>query len=215
MKRWQLYARGSPFALRMWLASDKRTDGALQGTCQESDDQRDPADDGRGLPVVEQRQTAEESDGGDDEDRGLQTLTAGLRQGSPSLCRSMEPQHASPPVDSPIHSGRGIDHSGHRRGGGKPCSFPGSSCADLPASTRNVVIGAYNDALTPVFLYMVPLILLAVVMLCFIKEKPLATTIEGDILPGTLEIDGMTNCHHRLQEDTEDGSAPDLRKVLV
>ena len=57
---------------------------------------------------------------------------------------------------------------------------------------RNVVIGAYNDALTPVFLYMVPLVLIAVVLLSFVKEKPLATTIERDILPETLEIDGMT-----------------------
>jgi hypothetical protein len=40
---------------------------------------------------------------------------------------------------------------------------------------------------------MVPLTLLAVVLLAFIKEKPLATTIERDILPETLEIDGMTN----------------------
>ena len=57
---------------------------------------------------------------------------------------------------------------------------------------RTTVIGAYNDALTPVFLYMVPLTLIAVVLLCFVKDKPLATTIERDILPETLEIDGMT-----------------------
>src|SRR5450631_1185179 len=63
---------------------------------------------------------------------------------------------------------------------------------NLPVAARDVVIGAYNDALTPVFLYMVPLVLIAVVLLCFVNEKPLATTIERDILPETLEIDGMT-----------------------
>jgi hypothetical protein len=62
----------------------------------------------------------------------------------------------------------------------------------FPRRYAVVVVGAYSDALTPVFLYMVPLVLIAVVMLCFVNEKPLATTIERDILPETLEIDGMT-----------------------
>ena len=57
---------------------------------------------------------------------------------------------------------------------------------------------------TPVFLYMVPLILIAVVLLCFVKEKPLATTIERDIIPETLEIDGMTNVRLKEPADTED-----------
>ena len=63
---------------------------------------------------------------------------------------------------------------------------------NLPVAARDVVIGAYSDALTPVFLYLVPLVLIAVVLLCFVDEKPLATTIERDILPETLEIDGLT-----------------------
>ena len=63
---------------------------------------------------------------------------------------------------------------------------------DLPASVRDIIIGGYNDALTPVFLYMVPLVVVAVVLLCFVKEVPLATTIERDILPESLEIDGGT-----------------------
>jgi hypothetical protein len=57
---------------------------------------------------------------------------------------------------------------------------------------RDIIIGAYNDALTPVFLYMVPLVIVAVILLAFVKEKPLATTIERDILPEPLEIDGAT-----------------------
>jgi EmrB/QacA subfamily drug resistance transporter len=63
---------------------------------------------------------------------------------------------------------------------------------ELPANVREIIIGGYNDALTPVFLYMVPLIIVAVVLLCFVKEVPLATTIERDILPETLDIDGAT-----------------------
>ena len=61
---------------------------------------------------------------------------------------------------------------------------------DLPAGIRDVIVGAYNDALTPVFLYMVPLVIVGLVLLLFVIEKPLATTIERDILPEILEIDG-------------------------
>jgi hypothetical protein len=75
---------------------------------------------------------------------------------------------------------------------GSSNSFTPVAVRRLPEAVRNVVIGAYNDALTPVFLSMVPLVLIAEVLLTFVKEKPLATTIERDILPETLEIDGMT-----------------------
>ncbi len=76
----------------------------------------------------------------------------------------------------------------------------------LPAPIRDVIVGAYNDALTPVFLYMVPLVLVAVIVLCFVKEKPLATTIERDIVPESLEIDGATRVN---LEGGADGSADD------
>ena len=87
---------------------------------------------------------------------------------------------------------------------GSSNSFTPAIVRELPAAVRGVIIGAYNDALTPVFLYMVPLILIAVVLLCFVKEKPLATTIERDIVPETLEIDGMTNVRLEEPVDTED-----------
>jgi EmrB/QacA subfamily drug resistance transporter len=71
-------------------------------------------------------------------------------------------------------------------------SLTPSVVKELPAAVREIIIGGYNDALTPVFLYMVPLIIVAVILLCFVKEIPLATTIERDILPETLDIDGAT-----------------------
>jgi len=97
---------------------------------------------------------------------------------------------------------------------GSSNSFTPVIVRELPAAVRGVIIGAYNDALTPVFLYMVPLILIAVVLLCFVKEKPLATTIERDIVPETLEIDGMTNA--RLEEPADIEDTPQLvsRDVL-
>jgi EmrB/QacA subfamily drug resistance transporter len=50
----------------------------------------------------------------------------------------------------------------------------------LPEQLRGTVVGAYNDALTPIFLFMVPLLLLAAILLFFIKEIPLATTIDRE-----------------------------------
>ena len=77
--------------------------------------------------------------------------------------------------------------------GGGSNSFTPAIVRDLPDAVRDVIVGSYNDALTPVFLYMVPLVIVAAILLCFVKEKPLATTIERDILPESLEIDGASS----------------------
>lgn len=50
--------------------------------------------------------------------------------------------------------------------------------AALPDAARAVIVNAYNDALTPIFLLMVPLMLVAAALLVFVVEKPLATRIE-------------------------------------
>ncbi|WP_369797954.1 MFS transporter [Cryobacterium sp. MLB-32] len=87
--------------------------------------------------------------------------------------------------------------------GGASNSFTPGVVRDLPEAARSIIVGAYNDALTPVFLYLVPLILVAVVLLCLVKEKPLATTIEHDNVPDTLETDGLIH----LQAQTADARA--------
>jgi len=48
----------------------------------------------------------------------------------------------------------------------------------LPDAARLPVVEAYNEALTPIFLWISPLALVAMLLLCFVVEKPLATTIE-------------------------------------
>lgn len=48
----------------------------------------------------------------------------------------------------------------------------------LPDSIYTVVVESYNEALVPLFLWMVPLALIATVMLLFVEEKPLATTLD-------------------------------------
>lgn len=47
----------------------------------------------------------------------------------------------------------------------------------LDTPTRALVVASYNDALTPVYLLMVPIALAATLALCFVKAKPLAQTI--------------------------------------
>ncbi|MFZ2545197.1 MAG: MDR family MFS transporter [Candidatus Saccharimonadales bacterium] len=69
-------------------------------------------------------------------------------------------------------------------------SFTPDLVNHLPTKIHDIVVGAYNEALTPIFLYMVPLVAVAVILLCFVKEKPLAKTIKRDASPESLEISG-------------------------
>ena len=50
----------------------------------------------------------------------------------------------------------------------------------LPPDLRALVASAYNDALTPVFAVLVPVMLLAAVVLLALRETPLATTVAAD-----------------------------------
>jgi EmrB/QacA subfamily drug resistance transporter len=47
----------------------------------------------------------------------------------------------------------------------------------LPPEVHAVIVEAYSNALSPVYLYLVPLMLIAAVLLCFVKEIPLETTV--------------------------------------
>jgi multidrug efflux pump subunit AcrB len=60
----------------------------------------------------------------------------------------------------------------------------------LPQPLHHMIVGAYNDALTPIFLFLIPIVVIAVILLCFVVEKPLATTIEQDLLPVSLGGNG-------------------------
>ncbi|RKQ36872.1 MDR family MFS transporter [Kocuria tytonis] len=57
-------------------------------------------------------------------------------------------------------------------------SFTPQSVHALPQLFRDPVIQSYNDALLPIFLFMIPLAVLALVMLLFVEEKPLATRVD-------------------------------------
>ncbi|HEY9294134.1 MAG TPA: DHA2 family efflux MFS transporter permease subunit [Microlunatus sp.] len=63
--------------------------------------------------------------------------------------------------------------------GGDANSLTPDLVQHLPVQIQNIIVGAYNDALTPIFLYLAPLLAVALLLVVFIKEKPLATTVEG------------------------------------
>jgi hypothetical protein len=69
-------------------------------------------------------------------------------------------------------------------------SLTPAAVRDLPDAVREIIVGAYNDALAPVFLYMVPLVLISAVLLAFIKEVPLATTIDRGEATESLNVLG-------------------------
>lgn len=56
--------------------------------------------------------------------------------------------------------------------------FTPQSVHGLPEMFRDPVVQSYNDALLPIFLFMIPLAVLAFVLLLFVEEKPLATRVD-------------------------------------
>ncbi|NLT36517.1 MAG: MFS transporter [Gaiellales bacterium] len=57
-----------------------------------------------------------------------------------------------------------------------PTSLTPEMVSRLPEAVKSAVVTSYNEALTPVFLFLLPLMIMAAVALCFIEEKPLALT---------------------------------------
>lgn len=56
-----------------------------------------------------------------------------------------------------------------------------SAVAALPETLQEVIVGAYNDALTPVFAMLIPLMLFGLVAVCFIKEVPFRASREDGV----------------------------------
>ncbi|WP_084075682.1 MDR family MFS transporter [Demequina sp. NBRC 110052] len=61
---------------------------------------------------------------------------------------------------------------------------------ELPQEIQDVIVSSYNDALTPVFLYIVPLSLLSLVLLMFVREVPLRTTLDREPALEPSHMDG-------------------------
>ncbi|GAA1483809.1 MDR family MFS transporter [Brachybacterium fresconis] len=63
--------------------------------------------------------------------------------------------------------------------GGGANSLTPELVQSLPQKLQDIIVGVYTDALTPVFLWLVPLLGVAFVIVLFVKEVPLATTVDG------------------------------------
>lgn len=63
-------------------------------------------------------------------------------------------------------------------GGDASVSLTPQFVATLPDPVREIVVAAYNDALTPIFLWLVPLACVSAILLAFLSGKPLATRVE-------------------------------------
>ncbi|TMS51204.1 MFS transporter [Mycobacterium sp. DBP42] len=87
-----------------------------------------------------------------------------------------------------------------------PNAFTPAMVSRLPDTLQVPIIEAYNEAMLPIFLFMTPLAALAVVALAFIREKPLAPTIERDIpaeslAEGQLIIDTQLAVHEAVEHN--------------
>ncbi|KAB1643474.1 MDR family MFS transporter [Gulosibacter chungangensis] len=80
----------------------------------------------------------------------------------------------------------------------------------LPDEVRSVVVHGYNEALMPIFLFMVPLVIASLLMVAFIKVVPLATKIEREEVVADTLSDGhlpVTTGAIRIQENLTFGEA--------
>jgi EmrB/QacA subfamily drug resistance transporter len=59
-----------------------------------------------------------------------------------------------------------------------PNSLTPESVAQMSDPLKTAIVSSYNDALTPIYLYLVPMMAVAFVLLLFVREKPLAVTNE-------------------------------------
>ncbi|MFV0284770.1 MAG: MDR family MFS transporter [Demequina sp.] len=57
-------------------------------------------------------------------------------------------------------------------------SLTPEAVSQLPQQIHDVIVSSYNDALTPIYLWMVPLAIGSLILLTFVKEAPLATRID-------------------------------------
>jgi len=65
--------------------------------------------------------------------------------------------------------------------------------AALPADLRERVAGAYHDALTPVFLGLAPMMLLAAVLLLFVRERPAGTAHPAEPASGLQMVENLAS----------------------
>jgi EmrB/QacA subfamily drug resistance transporter len=64
--------------------------------------------------------------------------------------------------------------------GGDANSFTPAAVNALPDQIRDIIVGAYNDALTPVFAMLIPMVIAGLALVIFIKEVPLRASLDAE-----------------------------------
>ncbi|WP_347403423.1 MDR family MFS transporter [Citricoccus muralis] len=77
--------------------------------------------------------------------------------------------------------GERMASSGAAAGGSSVNNLTPEMVQQLPDAMHDVIVGSYNEALMPIFLYILPLMIAAAVLLLFVQQKPLATTVEDGV----------------------------------
>lgn len=90
---------------------------------------------------------------------------------------------------------------------GDVASLTPQSLLELPDHLHDIVVLGYNDALAPLFWWMVPLAVAAVVLLCFIDEKPLKTTLDSQPMSGVIDLPDLGHVHGKSGQDAP-GTGP-------
>jgi len=107
--------------------------------------------------------------------------------------------------------------AGGAAGGGGSQSLTPSRVAQMPKPVHDMIVGAYNDALVPIFLWVVPLLIAAVIILMFVQEKKLATRIDAksEEARAVVNTDSMDIVSDDLEQEVADhdggGSADHAR----
>ncbi|MCP3426744.1 MFS transporter [Rothia sp. AR01] len=90
----------------------------------------------------------------------------------------------------------------------------------LPGPIHDIIVNSYNEALTPIFLWIMPLGVLAALLLMFIVEKALATTVgesgttsqaAGDESSESIRDEEPARVGGRDERDRADGEDPEER----
>lgn len=103
-------------------------------------------------------------------------------------------------------------------GTGDANAFTPAAVNALPDQIREVIVGAYNDALTPVFAMLIPMVLVGLILVSFIKEVPLRSTLETDtaqpegtdappVSAHTPAVDELTTTDGRLPAASPSGAS--------
>lgn len=76
----------------------------------------------------------------------------------------------------------------------------------LPDNIRTIIVSSYNDALTPVFGYLIPLAVVALIGMCFVKQQKIVDTGEEVHMSDRI-VDAMTDTSP-VRTDFKTGSIP-------